>query len=51
MKEMKEIRILITDIPQGWDGEDRDDLWDELNSVMSRHLSGWNYTISIWDVG
>ena len=45
------MRILITDVPQGWDELDWEDLNDELNSVMGKYLSGWEYTISLWDVG
>ncbi len=48
---MKEIRILITDVPKWWNELDWDDIEDDLNSVMARHLPKWGYTISIWDVG
>ncbi len=50
MKDMKEIRILITDIPE-WDSEDWDDLECELRATMNRWLSKHDYTIAVRDVG
>ncbi|HEY6021048.1 MAG TPA: hypothetical protein VIY48_14420 [Candidatus Paceibacterota bacterium] len=51
MNDMKEFRILITDIPKSWDDDDWTDIQGELDSVMSRWLSKHDYTISVWDVG
>jgi hypothetical protein len=54
MKDMKEIRILVTDIPPGWDNgwgtTEWDEMEDELYSVMAKYLSRHDFTISVWDV-
>lgn len=50
MKDMKEIRILITEVPK-WDSDDWDDLEGEVRATMNRWLSKHDYTVAVWDVG
>ena len=44
---MRTVEIFITVDPDAWQMED---ILDDLNSAMSRHLSNWDFTITDQEV-